>query len=121
MFRVGVCHDETRVMPEPAGRHNRSPGRKSWVDVVTRTSPVGRHTGFHLIDEEVSSLKGLGTIYNAYPALTCWATIVTPFGLRIDGSHSFAGFYKRECHEKTPFPALKARSIQPACFRVPTP
>ena len=50
----------TQGHPEPAGRHNRSPGRKSWVGVVGGRSPAGRHTGFDVVGEEVPSLKGLG-------------------------------------------------------------
>src|SRR5664280_2334564 len=83
---------------EPEGRHNRSPGRKSWVGVVGGRSPAGRHTGFEVVGEEVPSLKGLGDLItcspSAEPALSavegCWATIVTPFGLRIAGSHPLA-------------------------------
>ena len=33
--------------------------------------------------------EGTRVIYNAYPALTCWATIVAPFGLSVDDSHPF--------------------------------
>jgi|GEM_PF-7094244 len=39
---------------------------------------------------KVPSLKGLQFTCDAYPALTRWATIVTPFGLRIVVSHPFA-------------------------------
>src|SRR5664280_1231085 len=83
---------------ESAGRHNPSPGRKSWVGVVGGRSPVERHTGSDVIGAEVPSLKGLGDLMtcvpSAEPALSavegCWATIVTPFGLRIAGSHPLA-------------------------------
>ena len=50
--------------------------------------------------EDVPSLKGPRFIYDAYPALTSWATIVTPFGLGIDArkkegsGRAFIGFHR---------------------------
>src|ERR1035437_3283872 len=79
---------------EPGGRHNRSPGRESWVAVLGGRSPVGRHTGSDVVGVEVSSLKGLGDLITCLPStqppqqaqnrrlsgtpVTCWATIVSP-------------------------------------------
>jgi hypothetical protein len=62
--------------PQPAGRHNRSPGSKSWVrSIYSNESARTAQT--------VSSLKGLGLQPTSIPALTCWATIVTPCGLAV--------------------------------------
>src|ERR1035437_71842 len=108
-FVIAGPRDEG-MMPEPAGRHNRSPGRKSWVDVISwdesgRTAQESRSSmPSGLCSVEVSSLKGLRFIYNASPALTCWARIVTPFGLRVDGSNPFAkaGIFVGRCEMPPP-------------------
>jgi hypothetical protein len=71
---TGLCDEG--MMPEPAGRNNRSPGRKSWVGVIRwnesgRTAqepPTHSSASSGLCSAGVPSLKGLGDLITRLPS-----------------------------------------------------
>src|SRR5271157_3898481 len=119
-------------LSEPEGRHKRSPARECWVNWEKPTrvplgtaqldSRPGCLRGIPFAEKHCAVPEGTRSVFPLYPALTRWATVVSPFGLTLRHPYSSQRSLKITCSRTTSLhPSVPAETLHYPVRRARSP